>query len=170
MDEKAKYYIEKLKLTKHPEGGYFNEIYRSGEIFEASVLPERYKSSRTFSTSIYFLLEGKQFSSFHRLQSDEIWHFYDGCSVKISVITANRKLEERVIGNNLDKDESLQTVVEKNSWFGAELADKNSFALVGCTVAPGFSFEDFEIGDRDKLMNDYPEYSDIIFRLTKVKG
>lgn len=170
MNKKALYYIEKLKLNKHPEGGYFNEIYRSGELFEASVLPERYKGSRAFSTSIYFLLEGKQFSSFHRLLSDEIWNFYDGSSVKISIITPGGKIEERVLGNDLDKNESLQTVVERNNWFGAELVDKTSFGLIGCTVAPGFSFEDFEIGDRNKLLKNYPEYSEVILRLTKAKG
>ncbi len=170
MDEKAIYYIQKLKLQRHPEGGYFNEIYRSGEIFEASVLPERYNGSRAFLTSIYFLLEGKQFSSFHKLQSDEIWHFYDGSPVKIFIITHEGKMEERVLGNNLNANETLQIVVEKNNWFAAELKDKTSFALVGCTVAPGFSFEDFEIGDRNKLLKDYPEHSAIILRLTKAKA
>jgi len=141
MDDKAKYYIEKLMMTKHPEGGYFNEIYRAGEIFEADVLPGRYRGNRAFSTSIYFLLSGKDVSTFHRLQSDEIWHFYDGCPVKIYIIDSNGRLEERILGNDLEKGEELQSVIPKDCWFGAELKDKTSFALVGCTVAPGFDFE-----------------------------
>ena len=167
MDKKAKYYIEKLKLQEHPEGGYFKEIYRSDEIFSASVLPERYNGGRAFSTSIYFLLEGKNISALHKLQSDEIWHFYDGCPVKIYIITPQGKLEERMIGHNLDNKESLQTVICKHSWFGAELTDKSSFCLIGCTVSPGFDFQDFEMGKRVKLIEQYPEFSEIILRLTK---
>ena len=167
MDEKVLYYIEKLKLIKHPEGGYFNEIYRSDEMFEASVLPERYIGHRSFSTSIYFLLSGKEISAFHKLKSDEIWHFYDGSAIKIYIITPERKLEERILGNNLSKNESLQTVINKNSWFGAELLSKTSFSLVGCTVSPGFDFQDFEIGKREQLLQEYPEFSSIILKLTK---
>ena len=86
MHERAKEYIDKLHLEAHPEGGYFREIYRSGELILPEHLPTRYKSSRSFSTSIYFMLEGKQFSSFHRLQSDELWHFYDGSSLIVYII------------------------------------------------------------------------------------
>ena len=167
MHEKAKYYIDKLKLQKHPEGGYFNEIYRADEIFEASVLPERYNGDRAFSTSIYFLLDGKDISAFHKLQSDEIWHFYDGCQVKVSIITPLHSLEERILGSNLDNKENLQTVINKHSWFGAELTDKSSFSLIGCTVSPGFDFQDFEVGKREQLLEEYPEFSNIILRLTK---
>jgi hypothetical protein len=167
MNEKARYYIDKLKLQKHPEGGYFNEIYRSDEIFTASVLPKRYDGDRAFSTSIYFLLEGKDISAFHKLQSDEIWHFYDGCPVKVYIITPQRTLEERILGFNLDNKESLQTVIHMHSWFGAELMDKTSFSLIGCTVSPGFDFRDFEIGKREHLLEEYPEFSSTILRLTK---
>lgn len=168
MNEKAKYYIDKLKLEKHPEGGYFNEIYRSGEIFTASVLPKRYNGDRVFSTSIYFLLEGRDISAFHKLQSDEIWHFYDGSAIKIYIITPERKLEERVLGNDLNNNESLQIAINKNSWFGAELADRSSYSLIGCTVSPGFDFQDFEIGKRERLLEEFPEFSTTILRLTKL--
>jgi predicted cupin superfamily sugar epimerase len=166
MKEKALYYIEKLKLMKHPEGGYFNEIYRSDEIFSASVLPQRYIGDRAFSTSIYFLLEGKQFSAFHKLQSDEIWHFYDGSPIKIYIITPEQKLEEKILGYDIDKNENLQLVIYNDSWFAAELMDKSSFGLMGCTVSPGFDFRDLEIGKRDYLLGKYPEYKDLIIRLT----
>jgi uncharacterized protein len=166
MNKKALYYIEKLKLMKHPEGGYFNEIYRSDEIFSASVLPERYIGDRAFSTSIYFLLEGKQFSSFHKLQSDEVWHFYDGSPIRIYTITPEQKLEEKILGYDIDKNENLQSIIYKKSWFAAELVDKSSFGLMGCTVSPGFDFRDLEIGKRDYLLGKYTEYKDLIIRLT----
>jgi predicted cupin superfamily sugar epimerase len=166
MNEKTLYYIEKLKLIKHPEGGYFSEIYRSDEIFSASVLPERYIGDRAFSTSIYFLLESKQFSAFHKLQSDEIWHFYDGSPIRLYIITPEQKLEEKILGYDIDKNENLQLVIYKNSWFAAELVDKTSFGLMGCTVSPGFDFRDLEIGKRDYLLEKYPLYKNLIIRLT----
>jgi predicted cupin superfamily sugar epimerase len=86
MNNKAKKYIQKLQLKSHPEGGYYKEIYRAGELILPDHLPKRYKESRAFSTSIYFLLEGNQFSSFHRLKSDELWHFYDGSTLIIYTI------------------------------------------------------------------------------------
>lgn len=167
MNEKAKYYIEKLIMNKHPEGGYYNEIYRAGEIFEADVLPGRYSGSRVFSTSIYFLLSEKDVSTFHRLKSDELWHFYDGCAIKIYIIDEGGSLEGVTLGSNLDNGERLQAVIPKNSWFGAELTDKSSFALVGCTVAPGFDFADFELGKREELIELFPRHKELILKLTR---
>src|SRR4030066_1846873 len=98
MHSKASKYIKQLQLRKHPEGGYFKEVYRSGEIILTEHLPERYKQSRNFSTSIYFLLEGKQFSSFHLLQSDELWHFYDGSNVLVYIINQRGELTFKKLG------------------------------------------------------------------------
>ena len=167
MHEKVRYYIDKLMMNKHPEGGYYNELYRSGEIFEADILPGRYSGDRAFSTSIYFLLPGNEVSTFHRLSSDEIWHFYDGALVTIYIIDEKGDLEKIVMGNNLDKGEVLQAVIRKNSWFGAEVNDPRSFSLVGCTVAPGFDFSDFELGKREELIKLFPQHSDIIKKLTR---
>jgi len=167
MNEKAKYYIDKLKLKKHPEGGYYNEIYSAGEIIEADVLPVRYEGARVFSTSIFFLLEGEQISSLHKLKSDEIWHFYDGSTINIYIISSNGKLEKRTLGRKLENDEVIQTVIEKDNWFGADLSDKNSYGLIGCTVAPGFDFDDFEIGKREELLKKFPDQKDIILNITK---
>lgn len=164
MHPKAKQYIKKLKLKKHPEGGYYKEVYRSGEIILGEHLPKRFKSSRNFSTSIYFLLEGKQFSAFHLLQSDELWHFYDGGDVIIYVISQNGKLSKRKIGRG--EDCKFQITIEKNNWFAAELENKKSFALVGCTVSPGFDFEDFKIGKRSELLKQIPKHKDLIEKLT----
>ncbi len=170
MNNKAGYYISRLQLIPHPEGGYYKEIYRSGEIYEADHLPGRYNKDRAFSTSIYFLLEGKQVSTFHRLKSDEIWHFYDGSLVIIYTIEENGIMKEIKLGNNLGNGEIPQVVIKRNRWFGAELIDKTSFCLAGCTVSPGFDFEDFEPGDRKILIKKFPEYSEIIKKLTKFEG
>ena len=167
MHSAAKRYIRQLKLESHPEGGYFKEIYRSGEIFSADNLPKRYKGNRAFSTSIYFLLDEKQISAFHRLKSDETWHFYDGESLRIHIIDTNGKLSKIVLGKNLLNDEKIQFTIKKNCWFAAELINKKSFALVGCSVSPGFDFEDFEFGNRNFLIKKYPEFKSIILKLTK---
>ncbi len=169
MNSKAKEYISKLQLIRHPEGGYFNEIYRSGEYYEAGCLPERYDKNRAFSTSIYFLLEGNQVSNMHRLKSDEIWHFYDGSTILIYIFDESGKLKLNHLGSEIKDGDSFQIIVPKGCWFGAELKDKSSFGLIGCTVAPGFEFDDFEIGNRNFLLNLFPEYSEIIKKLTKFK-
>ena len=164
MNQRAKKYIKQLDLVKHPEGGYFKEVYRSGEIIRQKHLPKRYKSARNFSTSIYFLLEGKQFSAFHKLKSDELWHFYDGSTVLIYIIDNNGNLFLEKLGR--EKDCSFQLTIKKGNWFAAEVKDKKSFSLFGCTVSPGFDFEDFEIGNRDTLIKNFPDRKKIIFRLT----
>ena len=167
MNYKACKYIEKLQLKAHPEGGYYKEVFRAGEIILADHLPQRYKTARNYTTSIYFLLEGKQVSNFHRLKSDEQWHFYDGSSIVIYVIEEGGNLNKILLGRNIEKGESLQTVIKHNSWFGAELLDKTSFALIGCTVSPGFDYNDFELGKRTMLLNEYPNYEYIITKLAR---
>ncbi len=168
MSPQAQKYIEKLQLKPHPEGGYYKEIYRAGEMILPEHLPKRYKSSRNFSTSIYFLIEGNQVSNFHKLKSDEQWHFYDGSSIVIYVIDEGGNLNKILLGRNIEKRESLQTVIKHNSWFAAELSDKTSFALIGCTVAPGFDFNDFELGKRDALIKTFPQFRELIYKLTKL--
>jgi uncharacterized protein len=165
MHPKAQKYIKQLQLKKHPEGGYYREVYRSGELILPEHLPKRYKSSRNFSTSIYFLLEGKQFSSFHILKSDELWHFYDGSTVLLYIINQKGELIIRKLGKK--KDCELQLTIEKQNWFAAEVEDKKSFSLFGCTVSPGFDFDDFELGQRDDLIKKFPQHTSIIKRLTK---
>ncbi len=162
MHPEAKKYIDYLNLISHPEGGYFKEIYRSGEMIFPAGLPARFKKERSMSTSIYFLLEGKQVSKSHRLKSDEIWHFYDGCGVKIFVIDTSGNLSEFKLGKNIENRETLQVVIENNHWFAAELIDKNSFCLAGCTVAPGFDFDDFELAERNRLIELFPQHRELI--------
>jgi len=159
------YYIQKLELLPHPEGGFYKEIYRSPE--KCDQFPSRYRGSRNLSTSIYYLLEGHQFSVFHRLKSDEIWHFYDGTRLNIYILNQDKKLVIQSLGRNLKNNERLQVVVPRDHWFAAQPDDKDSYTLVGCTVAPGFDFLDFEIANREELLREYGEYWDTILKYTK---
>jgi predicted cupin superfamily sugar epimerase len=163
---KAQDWIKKLKLIAHPEGGYYKETYRSDENIRASVLPERFNGDRSISTSIYFLLESNQVSKFHRIKSDEIWHFYEGSPLSIYMIDQWGDLEKIILGRDIDKDQKLQYAVPRGCWFGAEVVEDNSYTLVGCTVAPGFDFQDFEMAKREELLKQYPDQKEIIEKLT----
>jgi predicted cupin superfamily sugar epimerase len=163
----AAYWIEKLNLIEHPEGGYFREIYRSEETIPGEHLPERFTGPRAFSTSIYYLLEGNDFSSFHRLRSDEIWHFYTGGSLTIYIINSQGVLSQIFLGPNFDIGEVFQAVVPAGCWFAAQPNHIRSFTLVGCTVAPGFDFADFELGGRGELIKKFPQHKTIIEKFTR---
>ncbi len=160
------YWIEKLQLQPHPEGGYFNEIYRSAETVSSDSLPERYNTEHSFSTSIYFLLKSGQCSKFHRLQSDEIWHFYYGSPVRLYQISPEGNYSELLLGNDPEKRHDLQLVIKAGSWFAAEPVERESYSLVGCTVAPGFDFNDFELGNREQLLKLFPVHKEIIEKLS----
>ena len=162
----SKYWIKKLSLQKHPEGGYFKEIYRSNESISNYSLPDRFDGDRCFATSIYFLLEKNNFSAFHRIKSDEIWHFYQGESITIYTIDNSGNLKNHKLGNNPENEEELQVVIPRNTWFAAILNKQDSFALVGCTVSPGFNFNDFELAKRELLINLFPQHKEIIEKLT----
>jgi len=163
----ADYWIKHLNLQPHPEGGYFREVYRSAGIIPASGLAN-YFGSRNFATSIYYLLRGDEFSSFHRLKSDEIWHYHDGCSLNLFIIVPDGALLTKTLGKNMEEGESLQQVIPANHWFAAKPSDSESFSLAGCTMAPGFDFQDFELGSREMLVKEFPQHSEIIRRLTTV--
>jgi predicted cupin superfamily sugar epimerase len=165
--EKARYWIDGLSLNKHPEGGWYKEIYRSNEVIALSHLPSRFSGNRAFATSIYFLLEGDDFSTLHRIKADEIWHFYEGSSLEIVSIDTAGNTEKIILGRNLWAGEKLQHVIPHGCWFGARLSDPNSYSLVGCGVAPGFDFEDFEMGDRQQLLEMYPSLHDLIVQFTR---
>jgi predicted cupin superfamily sugar epimerase len=163
----AKYWIEKLQLEPHPEGGYFRQTYRSGVVIAREALPAGFSGARTASTAIYFLLGGKDFSAFHRLRSDEVWHFYAGAPVSVHVIDASGTYSEIRLGADRETEQVFQAVVRAGCWFASHVVDWNSFAVVGCTVAPGFDFEDFEMGKREELIAHYPALRELIRRLTR---
>ncbi len=149
----ASYWIENLQLLKHPEGGYYKEVYRSEELIKKGNLPERFGDDRCFSTSIYFLLQNNDFSAFHRIKSDETWHFYQGTSLTLYWISLDGVLESYLLGDNPENNESLQITIPKNTWFAAQINDKTSYTLCGCTVAPGFDFADFELGKKMSFLS-----------------
>uniref|UniRef100_UPI00321744D6 cupin domain-containing protein n=1 Tax=uncultured Draconibacterium sp. TaxID=1573823 RepID=UPI00321744D6 len=160
----AQFWIEKLELLKHPEGGWFKEVYRSAETAKKETLSADFSGDRNFSTSIYYLLEGNQFSAFHRIKSDELWHFYTGSSGVEILWIDNGELRKEKLGADIENDEQFQVTVSKNKWFAARLLNKNGFALVGCTVSPGFHFEDFELADKS-LPEEFPTLKDEISEL-----
>uniref|UniRef100_B8HVB1 DUF985 domain-containing protein n=1 Tax=Cyanothece sp. (strain PCC 7425 / ATCC 29141) TaxID=395961 RepID=B8HVB1_CYAP4 len=166
MTTTAADWVKTLQLSPHPEGGYFRETYRSPESLDRSHLPDRFGGPRCFSTAIYFLLESGQFSTLHRIQSDEVWHFYSGGSLTVYAIAPGGELNEIKLGNNPEAGESWQAVVPAGYWFGAAVNAANSYALVGCTVAPGFDFADFELGDRTQLLQKFPQHQALIEKLT----
>jgi len=159
--------IKQFNLQPHPEGGYYKETYRSAEIIPVKVLDKRFKGDRNFSTAIYFLLEQGNFSAFHKIQSDECWHFYAGGSLLIHIIHINGKFETITLGNDLEKKQCFQYVVPAGSWFASEPAPDSEFSFVGCTVAPGFDFDDFELADADTLGKLYPKQKAVIKRLCR---
>lgn len=167
MNRNADYWISQLDLREHPEGGYYREIYRSGETVGARALPERFSGPRAFSTAIYFLLRGRDFSALHRIQSDEIWHFYTGSPITIHTIDQSGVYDRILLGDNPENDESLTAVVNAGCWYGATLNEPHSFALMGGTVAPGFEFEDFELADPLALIRSFPVHRSVIERLTR---
>lgn len=159
-------YKKLLKLGAHVEGGYFSTFYRSQHKI---VSMDKRKEERCAGSSIYFLLEKGDFSSWHRIQSDEIWHYYDGGSaVNIYHIDEAGKIKTQILGAPYRVcGATFQVVMKANVWFAAELCDPSSFALMGCTVSPGFEYKDFELGKRDELIQQYPELSEMIIKLTR---
>ena len=166
MNYSARFWIDHLQLTHHIEGGSFREVYRSSLMTESPALPAVFKGQRNFCTSIYFLLEQNQFSAFHKIQSDETWHYYTGDSLLIYEINEGILLTHR-LGKNPVKGESFHCVIKAGNWFASVVEEGGSYALAGCTVSPGFDFTDFELADRTALSNQYPQYSSLIHQLTR---
>ena len=165
--EKAVDWIRSLKLSPHPEGGYYRETYRSAGRVRAGRLPYNANSGRNLATIIYYLLRRDQFSPFHRLRSDEIWHFLDGSPVIIRMIAGNGKYSSTILGASVACGERPEAVIGAGTWFAAELADKTSFALVACMVIPGFEFEDYYEAARAGLAAACPRHRRLIARLTR---
>ena len=159
--------VERFQLLPHPEGGYYKETYRSPGLIHQDALPQSFSGDRHFSTAIYFLLEQGNFSAFHRIQSDECWHFYAGQTLHVHVIHPNGQYELHKLGHDLSKGESFQAVVPAGSWFASETATGGSFSFVGCTVAPGFDFADFELAKAAELMQQFPSAKTLIEKLCR---
>ncbi|MFM0380608.1 cupin domain-containing protein [Paraburkholderia strydomiana] len=155
--------IHRFDLKPHPEGGFFSETYRSAEhVSRAGGSAE----TRSASTVIYYLLCDGAHSAWHRIKSDEVWHFYAGEPLHVHVLDESGALVTHRLGNALThRGTVFQAVVPAGLWFAAECADPAAFALVGCTVAPGFEFSEFELADVDALKAQYPQHAAHIERL-----
>ena len=164
------YWVETLHLKPHPEGGFFHETYRSEETLASDMLPSRFKGLRNLGTAIYFMLTAGNFSAFHRLEADEIWHFYDGDWIEVHFIYPSGQYERHLVGIQPEKGAFPQLVIPRHVWFAAQtLGDQamDGFSLIGCTVAPGFAFEDFELAERQMLMDQFPDHTSLIERFTR---
>jgi predicted cupin superfamily sugar epimerase len=159
--------IKELELQPHPEGGYFKETYRSIGVIEQGSLGQNFNGDRNYATCIYFLLTSDTFSAFHRIQQDEIWHFYQGSAIHLHTISESGEHQEFLIGKDFSAGQRPQLIVPGNHWFAAAVIEKNAYALVGCTVSPGFDFGDFELADRKEMVQAFPQHKKLIMRFTR---
>jgi uncharacterized protein len=159
LNKDAARLIKRLGLEKHPEGGYFKQTYTAHTIVNV----EGYDGPRPVSTAIYYMLVADQFSAFHRIRSDELWHHYAGSSLTLYAID-NGELSEIKMGKS--RGEAAQVAIKANTWFAASLNDKKSYCLLGCTVSPGFDYLDWKVGRRNELVKMYPQHRRIIERYT----
>ncbi len=158
--------IDRLHLQPHPEGGYFRETYKSAVTIPESALPPECAGARAAGTAIYFLLRQGDKSHLHRLRFDEVWHFYLGGPLCLVVITAEGDAERFTLGQDLKSGQELQRAVPAGCWFGAYPLPGSAYSLVGCTVAPGFAYEDFRLGNREELVGCFPHLRELIMELT----
>lgn len=159
--------IQRLGLQRlEPEGGYYAQTYCSSEKIPRMALPDRYNSDKPFGTAIYYLLTPNMCSALHRLPTDEIFHFYFGDPVVMLQLRTDGTTRVVTIGNDMERDQLPQVVVPKGVWQGSLLEEGGRFALMGTTMAPGFDFSDYEFGDRERLIEEYPDQKELIIKLT----
>lgn len=157
-----------LNLRPHPrEGGWFAETWRSQETIPHPGLLSRYTGPRSAGTAIYYLLEPQNFSEMHRLASDEVFHFYLGDPVEMLQLPPAGSASRIVLGPDLAGGMLVQTVVPQGVWQGSRLVPGGRFALLGCTVSPGFDYADYESGARTGLTRAWPEWQEMIALLTR---
>ncbi|MCD6017104.1 MAG: hypothetical protein K0S53_225 [Bacteroidetes bacterium] len=159
--------VNKLALIPHPEGGYYKETYRSTLNIAQQCLPKGFNGERSVATGIYFLIEKGNFSALHKIKSDETWHFYYGDTLEVIEINEEGTLTSTFIGSDLSEGETFQYTVKANNWFGSRVKGEGKMSLVGCTVYPGFDFNDFELAKREDLVQSFPQHSKIITELTR---
>ncbi|MBI5371534.1 MAG: cupin domain-containing protein [Sphingobacteriales bacterium] len=165
--ERVRRLIEYYGMQPHPEGGYYVRTYQSAGRIAAGNLPPGFRGPRPFSTAIYFLLEQGNFSAFHRIRSDECWHFYEGGPLLIHIIDPGGDCRTVKLGPAAEKEERYQFVVPAGCWFASEPAPGTHYSFTGCTVSPGFDFDDFELADAHTLAGQYPHHIALIRRLCR---
>lgn len=161
----ARELIEALELRPHPEGGHYREIYRADEAIAHAALPARFGGARAHATAIYFLLARGETSSLHTIASDELWHHYDGGGLRVVTLAPDGTRRDHVLGKAYDRGERPFACVSHGLMFGAHLEPAADFALVGCTVAPGFDFADFDMPVRATLHARWPQHAEVVERL-----
>ena len=166
MKPPANYWINKLQLTRHVEGGSYYRSYCAALHIAQEHLPPAFHGPRPVSTAIYFLLEAQQFSAMHRIAADEVWHFYYGDPLMVYEIDGQGELTCHLLGNDPEQQQQFQCVVKAGSWFGSKTVTGGEYSLVGCTVAPGFDFADFELAEKTTLLQQYPQHAAVINLLT----
>jgi len=152
MIKDASFWIQQLQLQPHPEGGFFRETYKS----EKYLFKNESTQSKPSATLIYFLLKNNDISAFHKLKSDEVWMYHTGGTINIFIIDTVGQLKIEKFGNDIANGENIQVLIPANSWFSAELTNKNSFSLMSCMVTPGFEWSDFELGNKEELKQLFP--------------
>lgn len=155
--------IEKYSMQAHPEGGFYAEMHRDSRMVNA----EGFNGQRSASTSIFFLLKEGQFSALHRIKSDEVWHFYAGEPLEIWEIERSGEMKCTLLGNPELEGATFLHVVKAGNWFGSRPARGSRFSFVGCTVAPGFDFQDFEMPDQNWFLQQFPNHSNVIKEMTR---
>lgn len=158
--------ITRYNLQAHPEGGFYAETYRAQHKFE-SIETSDFPAGRNYGTAIYFLLVKDSFSAFHKIKSDEVWHFYLGSPIEIIEITPDGNLIKTVLGADFKLGQVFQYTVMAGNWFASRVLNNDAFGFVGCTVAPGFSFEDFHMPSRQEMLLLFPQHSAVINELTR---
>ena len=151
------------------EGGLFFQTYKSDELIKVENLPERYLTDKSMSTAIYYLLtsESDSFSALHKLLSDEIYHFYLGDPVELLELHPDGSSKSTILGSGILSGQKVQHIVKRGVWQGSKLVDGGDWALLGTTMAPGYSDDDFILGIRKELLDLYPNNSDLIKKLTR---
>jgi uncharacterized protein len=157
--------IQQYHLQPHPEGGYYASTYQASLRINKDVLPESFSGERPISTAIYFLLEQGDFSAFHRIQSDECWHFYEGGPLNLHCISPEGTY--RLIELGRESACHYQYIVPAGDWFAAEPQHNVPYCLVGCTVSPGFHFDELELAEKKQLTEQYPFHQALIERLCR---
>lgn len=158
--------IDKMNLIQHPEGGYYRRNWQSlflGDIKDSNekvIFPQR-----KIGSSIIYLLPSVEVATWHRVNCDEMWHFYSGSPLKLTLMSKTKGLESFTLGPDVLNGQNVQIIVPRLTWFCGEVLSSDSYTLCGCTLWPSFSYTDFEIAERSKLLDEYPEFSDAINRI-----
>lgn len=147
------------------EGGYYVETYRASEKIAQAALPTRYTGQRNLGTAMLYLLTPDTFSALHRLTSDEIFHFYLGDPVTMLQLHPDGSGEVITLGQDITNGQRIQVIVPAGTWQGCLVNQGGRFALMGTTVAPGFESNDFELGRREELLEQYPDQCNLILKL-----